>query len=262
MTDNMRIWNALEKTDPKHTKQFQRPGGFRGTAIKPIYATLKMTELFGPCGHGWGMDKPDFTTITVGDEILVYCTVGLWYREEAGADAKTVWGVGGDKVASKNRDGRLATDDEAFKKAYTDALSNAMKQIGVGADVHMGQFDDAKYVNDLRREFSEADTKEQSRRPAADQKQGKTAGSTEPYVIPVPPTEDGSAADWKGWVATLRAFIHDSRSIEEVNTWMQMNQVPLGNLEKASKEAAKFIRDFAEKKRGILAQAPADKQVA
>lgn len=156
MTDNLRHWDALARTDPAHTKPFQRAGGFKGTAIKPIWSSKMMTAHFGPCGAGWGMEKPEFTTMPVGDEILVYCTVALWYREGE-SEGNIVYGVGGDKVAVKRKDGRVDADDEAFKKAYTDALSNAMKQIGVGADVHMGLFDDAKYVNEMRKEFAEDD---------------------------------------------------------------------------------------------------------
>lgn len=152
MTDNLRIWNALGKTDPKHTKGFKRAGGFAGTAVKPIWQTMRLTEQFGPAGTGWGMDEPQFQTVTAGEEILVFCTVGLWYRE--GETMARVYGVGGDKVLGKNKYGPF-TNDEAFKASYTDALSNAMKQIGVAADIHMGLFDDEKYVREAKREFEQ-----------------------------------------------------------------------------------------------------------
>lgn len=150
--DNLRIWNALGKTDPKHTKGFKRAGGFAGTAVKPIWQTMRLTEYFGPAGSGWGMDEPTFQTVTAGEEILVFCTVGLWYRE--GETMARVYGVGGDKVMGKNKYGPF-TNDEAFKASYTDALSNAMKQIGVAADIHMGLFDDDKYVASTKREFEQ-----------------------------------------------------------------------------------------------------------
>lgn len=155
MSDNLGVWNALCKTDPKHTKSFQRAGGFKGTAIKPIWSTKMMTEQFGPCGSGWGMTKPEFQTVSGDGEILVYCTVGLWH----GKPENLVYGVGGDKVTAKRKDGGSFNSDEAFKSAYTDALSNAMKQIGVGADVHMGLFDDHKYVKEMEREFNEPASK-------------------------------------------------------------------------------------------------------
>lgn len=155
MTENLRLWKALGTTDPGQTKQFKRSGGFSGTAIKPIWATMRMTEEFGPCGSGWGMGRPEFQVVP-GDnkEVLVYCTVCMWH----GSEDRIVYGVGGDKVVSYvkaneqyKRPERWENDDEAFKKAYTDALSNAMKQIGVGADVHMGLFDDSKYVEKARK---------------------------------------------------------------------------------------------------------------
>ena len=39
MSENLKIWDSLKKTDPKHTKPFKRAGGFSGTAVAPIYMT-------------------------------------------------------------------------------------------------------------------------------------------------------------------------------------------------------------------------------
>jgi hypothetical protein len=147
---NMQIWDALKHTDPAHTKGFTRGGGFKGTAIKPIYCAERMTAMFGPCGKGWGTGKPDFTIERLVEEVLVYCTIDLWYMQ--GGEKCTVYGVGGDKVLAVFNSGPKS-DDEAFKKAYTDALGNAMKQIGMSADVHMGLFDDSKYVAEMKQEF-------------------------------------------------------------------------------------------------------------
>lgn len=150
MTENTALWDKLGKTDPSHTKQFKRAGGFSGTAIKPMWSYRRMTEEFGPCGVGWGIFAPSFQVVPAGEEILVYCTVAVWH----GNREQTAFGVGGDKVVGKNKFG-LTTDDEAFKKAFTDAVTNALKMIGVGADVHMGMFDDNKYVNAIASEFRE-----------------------------------------------------------------------------------------------------------
>jgi hypothetical protein len=143
-----RIWDLLGKTDPKQTKQFQRSGGFRGTAVKPMWSNLRMTEVFVPCGSGWGMGEPRFETREAAGEMLVFCTVSLWYGLESGSRSEPVYGVGGDKYLVEQKSG-LRSSDEAFKAAYTDALGNAMKFIGVAADVHMGRFDDNKYVKEM-----------------------------------------------------------------------------------------------------------------
>lgn len=150
MRENTKLWDMLGRTDPKHTKAFTRGGGFKGTAIKPIWSYLRMTEEFGACGTGWGVNPPTFDVQDCGEERLVFCTASIWY----GNREQVCFGVGGDKVIGKNKFG-LSTDDEAFKKAYTDAITNALKMIGVGADVHMGLFDDSKYVNTMKQEFSE-----------------------------------------------------------------------------------------------------------
>lgn len=151
---NTDLWDRLGKTDPSHTKQFKRSGGFSGTAIKPMWSFRRMTEEFGACGEGWGINLPSFQVVDGSEgEKLVYCTVAVWH----GNREQVVFGVGGDKVVGKNKHG-LSSDDEAFKKAFTDAVTNALKLIGVGADVHMGLFDDSKYVNERRNEVS----KEQS----------------------------------------------------------------------------------------------------
>lgn len=150
MSGNLRIWDALAKTDPKHTKPFKRAGGFSGTAVKPIWIIKQLTEQFGPAGIGWGVNEPKFEVVPCSEgEILVYCTVSAWH----GSKDNILWGVGGDKVVGKNKYG-LATDDEAFKKAFTDAVNNAFKSIGVAADVHMGLFEDDKYVTQVRAEFA------------------------------------------------------------------------------------------------------------
>lgn len=154
MSDHLNLWNKLGKTDPKHTKGFNRAGGFKGTAIKPIYTEQKMTEQFGPCGVGWGIDEPKFQTVPGNDgQVAVYCWVSIWIKDGDTVSAP-IHGVGGDMVVVKQSAG-LRTDDEAFKKAFTDAVGNAMKHLGMSADVHMGLFDDSKYVNDVRAEFAE-----------------------------------------------------------------------------------------------------------
>jgi len=152
---NLDLWNKLGRTDPAHTKGFKRAGGFGGTAIKPIYTEQKMTEEFGPCGTGWGFSEPVFQTVPASEgQIAVYCWLSLWYVLD-GKKSEPVFGVGGDMVVVKQSAG-LRTDDEAFKKAFTDAIGNAMKHIGMSADVHMGLFDDSKYVQEVREEVRKA----------------------------------------------------------------------------------------------------------
>lgn len=177
---NTAIWDALAKTDPKHTKPFTRAGGFKGTATKPIYHSKRMTEMFGPCGSGWGYTEPTYQVVNGADgEVAVYCWLSLWYIDpKTGERSQSIPGVGGDFVVKKIKD-RLVTDDEAFKKAKTDAEGNAMKELGMSADIHMGMFDDSKYLSGLVREFSDAADapNSQNQYPAP-----KNAGAPEEWV--------------------------------------------------------------------------------
>lgn len=165
MTENTKLWDLLGRTDPAHTKGFTRGGGFKGTAIKPMWSYRRMTEEFGPCGQGWGIDAPQFQVLAgAEDEKLVFCTATVWYLHEG--ERRLLIGVGGDKAVAKNKFG-LSSDDEAFKKSFTDAVTNALKMLGVGADVHMGKFDDSKYVNTMREEFADEVAAEQPAKSSA-----------------------------------------------------------------------------------------------
>ncbi len=176
MTDNLAIWNKLGRTDPDQTKTFQRGGGFKGTAIKPIYTEQKMTEVFGPCGICWGFTEPRFELVPASDgQTAVYCWLSLWYIHE-GVRSEPIPGVGGDFVVIKQRDG-LRTNDEAFKAAFTDAIGNAMKHLGMSADVHMGLFDDSKYVRSLREDKEPA---------AGSTPASRGAGGGNPSTAPAP----------------------------------------------------------------------------
>lgn len=161
MSDNLKLWCALEKTDPTQTTSFKRDGGFAGTAIKPIWTYKRLTEVFGPCGKGWGVKRPTFQTIvTSGNDMLVYCTVEAWYVDDG--ERYELFGVGGDKVSTARKNGYVFHDDEAFKKAFTDAITNAFKMIGSGADIHMGMFDDSKYVNSVKAHFHPDENKQET----------------------------------------------------------------------------------------------------
>lgn len=180
MTTNTALWDQLRQVPKDAQKPFTRAGGFKGTAIKPMWTYHRMTEVFGPCGTGWGIDAPCFDVHPVGDEILVYCTVRVWYTDQN----HVLVGVGGDKVLAKQKSG-MFSDDEAFKKAFTDAVTNALKTLGAGADIHMGVYD-GKYVDR---------TAEQPAKPQADPEAYLTWALDQ---IAAMPDADAYATWWKG----------------------------------------------------------------
>ena len=139
--DNMHLWNLLKRTDPKATKPFTRNGGFRGTQIDPAWRLMIMTEVFGPVGKGWGYEQMDWTIA----ERMVFICARVWYIDpETGEKCWTGPQWGGTEMV-RRRNGIEAPDDECFKMSMTDALGKCLVQLGLAADVHMGQFDDSKY---------------------------------------------------------------------------------------------------------------------
>jgi hypothetical protein len=145
--DNLHLWNKLKRTDPKATKPFTRSGGFRGTQIDPTWRLQMMTEVFGPVGKGWGYEQMDWTIA----ERMVFICARVWYLDpETGEKCWTGPQWGGTEMV-RRRNGIEMPDDECFKMSMTDAIGKCLVQLGLAADVHMGQFDDSKY-----REESEA----------------------------------------------------------------------------------------------------------
>lgn len=162
MTDkNLSIWDAVQQTDPKFTKEYTGPGGFTGTAVNAQYLAKKATEQFGPVGTGWGYDVLD-ERFDVGGPLtnkegvlLAHATVhtiklSLWYVGEDG-ERKTVVHYGHTPFITANKYG-VATDFEASKKSLTDAIGKCLSQLGFSADIRLGLYDDIHYVNEITNE--------------------------------------------------------------------------------------------------------------
>lgn len=69
-------------------------------------------------------------------EVVVQCFTNLYVRQDDGeAWSAPIPGVGGSMLIALESTG-LRTDDDAYKKAYTDAQSVACKALGIGANVY------------------------------------------------------------------------------------------------------------------------------
>lgn len=162
MTDNkLSIWDAVQQTDPKFTKEYTGPGGFTGTAVNAQYLARKATEQFGPVGAGWGYEVLE-ERFDVGGPLmskegvlLAHATVhtiklALWYMGADG-ERKTVIHYGHTPFITANKYG-VSTDFEASKKSLTDAIGKCLSQLGFSADIRLGLFDDIHYVNEITNE--------------------------------------------------------------------------------------------------------------
>ena len=144
MKKNMEIWNALNKTNPEFTTKFNKFGGKELTTIDAHYQIQMMTALFGPVGKGW-----KYNVEYKYQDGLVFAEVCVqYYQDHKWYEYGPVCSV--QNLSKKN--GGL--DDEAPKKAMTDAMTKAFSHLGMSADVFLGKFDDNKYVEDLKKEFA------------------------------------------------------------------------------------------------------------
>ena len=143
MTDNKIYWDQLKKTDPRFTKRINKGFG-EITTIDPQWQIMKMTEVFGPVGIGWAYN----VKYTYTDQ-LVFAEVSVWTKD----DVSSHDGYG--PVCSVQKLWRKtgALDDEAPKKAMTDAMTKALSHLGVSADVFLGMFDNSKYVEKVAAEY-------------------------------------------------------------------------------------------------------------
>jgi hypothetical protein len=151
------LWDSLSKTDPRYTKSFTRGGGFSGTAINAQWIVQRLTETFGPIGgtDTWGYEvldeqlvpgKPFLFNNQVFMEQIHHVTIRFWFTWEG--KTHVLPKVFGNTVFVGTHKSGPFSDEEASEKSVTDALSKAAKRIGVAADIHLGLWDDNKYVAD------------------------------------------------------------------------------------------------------------------
>lgn len=144
MTDNMRIWDAVSKTNPANTKTVNQRGGF--TAINANSQIMEATRQFGPIGIGWGY----VNGAPVFEGGLVIVPVTVWHTDRSNTFGPV---YGCEELAPKGR-----VDSDAPKKAGTDGLTKCLSQLGFNADVFLGLYDDQKYVEQVKAEFSISDS--------------------------------------------------------------------------------------------------------
>lgn len=158
--DELDLWMRHEKTDPAYTKHVSQRGGY--TSIDATYQLKRMTQEFGPVGKGWKYDV-QYSNIETKDHdgkciIMVCADVTLSWRDDIGPDDSVFsykYGPvrGANMLVEIDKSGKTRIDEDAPKKAMTDALTKAISHLGFSADVYLGKYDDNKYVKEIREEF-------------------------------------------------------------------------------------------------------------
>ena len=137
MCANMEIYNKVRSV-PADAKKAIQAGRLKGkTDINPMWRIKKLTEIFGVCGFGW-KTKITGSWLEPGadGEVSAHVKVELYVRDpETKEWSEAIEGLGGSMYITNEKGGKY-TDDDCFKKAYTDAISIACKALGFAADVY------------------------------------------------------------------------------------------------------------------------------
>lgn len=141
---NLELYESWRSV-PAEAKKPIKGGKLAGkTDINPVWRVKVLTERFGPCGQGWYMEEVErWTNETSAGEVGAYVKIHLYYKTESGEWSRPVIGIGGNKLVGKG----VGTEqnDEAWKMAFTDAMSVACKHLGIAADVYF-EADRTKYT--------------------------------------------------------------------------------------------------------------------
>lgn len=142
---NLALYNRVRSV-PDEAKGQILAGRLKGkTDIDPVWRIETLTREFGPAGVGWYTKVVD-TWVHEGDgQKALYIHLNLFIKQD-GEWSAPIEGFGGQMILSKEKAG-MYLDDDAYKKAYTDAISQACRSLGIAADVYWGE-GATKYTND------------------------------------------------------------------------------------------------------------------
>lgn len=139
-----------------------KAGRLKGMSdVNPMWRMKRMTEIFGPVGFGWRYEIVRQWTETYGNDVKCFCNVHLFVRDpETKEWSAPIPGNGGSAIVTMESKGAYV-NDEGYKMALTDALSIAMKPLGIGGNVWYGPkatgHNESKYES-----YTQADQTQQS----------------------------------------------------------------------------------------------------
>lgn len=146
MSNNLELWNKVEKTNPKYTKK-AKISGHEITAIAPQYQIMQVTEQFGVYGQTWGF-KNITLDYSLADKFNLVVFKGVFFFPKGEFEIINSCKMYMDRNCTM-------VDDNFAKKIETDALTKAISKLGFNADIFMGKFDDVRYVEEMKQEFKE-----------------------------------------------------------------------------------------------------------
>lgn len=134
---NLSIYNKVRSV-PQTALKTIGAGRLKGMSdVNPVWRILAMTDTFGVCGIGWKYEITKQWTETFGNEVKGFCNINLYVKVD-GEWSDAIPGTGGSSFVTMERNGAYVSD-EVYKMALTDALSVAMKSLGVAADIYFAK---------------------------------------------------------------------------------------------------------------------------
>lgn len=151
MSDNLKLWSAVEATPTKYVKHANVSGQMR-TCVDAQHKKKMITKHLGVFGIGWGVkpesEKYERLTFPNNTMILQYTATAFFDYEGKRGEFPIAAAIK-EAYMTKGGQGYLKVDDEAIKKVRTDAITKGFTDLGFCADIHMGMFDDNHYVQGL-----------------------------------------------------------------------------------------------------------------
>lgn len=150
--NNLELWESVCVTDPAAVKKITgKP--YQGNSPKPYWLIRRATEIFGPCGEGWGVEvkSEGFHRMTETD-VMHSAVVSLWYIRDG--KRCVIEQMGQTKACYQSKNG-MVVDEDAGKKSVTDGMVKCLSMIGFAGDIFSGRWDDSGYVEWAAEQFAE-----------------------------------------------------------------------------------------------------------
>jgi len=133
-------------------------------------------------------------------------------------------------------------DEEAPKKSITDCISKCAVLLGIGADVHLGLFDDNKYVNQRKQEEAANGNGHADEHPI--ERQAREAAASNPKADP--------ALAMKQWITEAERSAKACTTQAELTAWEDRNKAALVKLHGLDPKAHKKLMDALQERHAAL----------
>ena len=204
MSEHLTLWNEVRKVDPAFTKEVNAPGKPNFTNIDTYYLIQTATKHFGSYGKGFGLKELSIDEVHLGDTIIAKLHGTFFYPDGSFPVYNAL------KLVYKTKQGYDKIDEDVYKKIITNTIGKALSYLGFGADIYMGKFEDAAYVQEVAQEFA--------------------------------------MEEYHGYLSTITGYINQAEHKEKVTAWV-LERGGVQSIDALSYEKAKEIAKLINQKK-------------